>query len=287
MKSSIHTIHALRLLALACAASAAQAGSAPFDCLIEPSQVVEVRTSVEGVIDKVFVQRGDTIRRGQPLVELVSDVERASAESARYRAQMEGQIAAARNRLDYASRKLARASELAQQNFVSPQVRDEADTERRMADSELQAASESRELAKLEHRRALDQLALRRVNSPFHGVVLDRLLNPGDIAEAGSGRKPVLKIAQIDPLRVDIVMPAALIGRIKPGMKARVSPQGLPGQHAAQVKMVDRVVDAASGTFVARLELPNPAHALPGGLRCQAEIEGLDNPALAARRAAP
>lgn len=281
------TIHTMSLLALACAAGAAQADGAPFECLIEPSQVVEVRTSVDGVIAKVFVQRGDTIRRGQPLVELVSDVERSSAESARYRAQMEGQIAAARNRLEYASRKLARASDLAQQNFVSTQVRDEADTERRMADSELQAATESRELAKIEHQRALDLLALRRVNSPFHGVVLDRLLNPGDIAEAGSGRKPVLKIAQINPLRVDIVLPAALIGRVKVGMKARVTPMGLPGQHAAAVKMVDRVIDAASGTFVARLELPNPALSLPGGVRCQAEIDGLVNPALSALRTAP
>jgi hypothetical protein len=34
------------------------------------------------------------------------------------------------------------------------------------------------------------------------------------------------------------------------------------------VTVVDRVVDAASGTFGVRLELPNPDYKLPGGLKC-------------------
>jgi len=57
------------------------------------------------------------------------------------------------------------------------------------------------------------------------------------------------------------------------------------GRHAASVKLVDKVIDAASGTFVARLELPNPTNALPGGLRCQAEFESLAAPAAPARGA--
>ena len=286
MKSTVRAMTAISLVAVA---SAGHAGGTAFDCLIEPSQVIEVRTPADGLIDKVHVQRGDTIRRGQPLVELLSSVERSTADSARYRAQMGGQISSARNRVDYATKKLARATDLAQQNYVSAQARDEAEAERRVAESELQAALENRELAKIEHRRALDALALRSVASPFNGVVLDRMLNPGDLADAGSGRKPVLRIAQIDPLRVDIVLPASLIGRVKPGLKVAVTPMGASGARPATVKMVDRVVDAASATFVARLELPNPTLGLPGGIRCQAEIEGIPNPAMAPRavRGAP
>jgi RND family efflux transporter MFP subunit len=264
--------------------------AASFDCLIEPAQVVEIRTPVEGLIDKVHVQRGDTVRRGQVLVELLSSLERSTAESARYRATMDGQISAARNRVDYAAKKLARATDLAQQNYASAQVRDEADAEKRVAESELQAAQENRELAKIEHRRALDALALRSVSSPINGVVLDRMLNPGDLADAGSGRKPVLKLAQVDPLRVDIVLPAALFGSVAVGTKATITPYGgVAARHRATVKMVDRVVDAASGTFVARIELPNPSLAIPGGVRCQADLENVANPAArpAALRPAP
>jgi multidrug efflux pump subunit AcrA (membrane-fusion protein) len=46
------------------------------------------------------------------------------------------------------------------------------------------------------------------------------------------------------------------------------------GRHAATVAVVDRVVDAASGTFGIRLLLPNPDLALPAGLRCRVRFEG-------------
>lgn len=266
-----------RLMALAALVSLAPcaAAAAGFDCLIEPWQVVEIRAPVDGVIARVRVQRGDAIKRGQVLVELSTAAEQVAVESARYRAQMDGQIVQSRSRFEYATKKLARAVDLQSQNFVSAQARDEADTERRLAEAELQVAIENRELAKIEYRRAIEQLAMRTMTAPFSGVVVDRMLNPGDLAESGAGRKAVLKVAQIDPLRVDIVVPAALFGRLVPGMRARVVPQGMSITLAATIKLVDRVIDAASGTFVARLELPNPTGKLPGGMRCQANFDGI------------
>ena len=43
----------------------------------------------------------------------------------------------------------------------------------------------------------------------------------------------------------------------------------------ANVIVVDRVIDAASNSFRVRLELPNPDNALPPGLRCKVEFEGM------------
>jgi len=249
--------------------------AAGFDCLIEPSQVVEVRSAADGIIAAVHARRGDTVRKGQPLVELQSSAERATVDAARFRAAMDGQIAAARNRLEYADLKLKRLTEMQKENFASAQARDEADAERRLAESELAAAIESRGLARIEHKRAVEILALRTTHAPFNGVVLDRMLNPGDLAEAGSGRKPVLRVAQIDPLQVDVVMPASLHAALKPGTRALVTPRGAQGALTATVSVVDRVIDAASGTFVVRLELPNPKSAVLGGVRCTIEIPGV------------
>ncbi|MDT3677769.1 MAG: efflux RND transporter periplasmic adaptor subunit [Burkholderiaceae bacterium] len=256
-----------------------------FECLVEASQVVEIRPAVDGVIARVSVQRGELVRKGQVLVELDSAAERVAVESARYRSTMNGQVATAQNRLDSAVRKLARAEDLYRHNFTSAQARDDADAERRLAESELQVAVESRELAKIEYRRAVEQLALRTLTSPFNGVVVDRMLNPGDLAESGAGRKGVLKIAQIDPLRVDIVLPDSVFGQPKPGTKATVVLAGSNVRHSASVKLVDRLIDAASSTFVARLELPNPQHAISGGARCVAEIAGVEAPREARPRA--
>ena len=196
-------------------------------------------------------------------------------ESAKYRAQMAGRIDSSRNRVEFATKKLQRAQELHNQNYVAAQARDEAETEKRLADSELKDAIENQELAKLEYRRAADQLKLRSLRSPFDGYVVDRLLHPGDLAESGTGRKPILKLAQINPLRVEVVLPQQAYGHVMVDSKVAVSPEGFDGKYMGRVTVVDKVIDAASGTFGVRLELDNPKGALPGGIRCAIEFPGL------------
>lgn len=254
------------------------AATGGFECLLEPWQVVEVRAPVDGVIASIEVSRGDVIRRGQTLVRLNSEVEKTAVASAAYRSRMEGQITSAQNRIDYATRKLARQSELQKQNFLSVQATDEADAEKRLAESELLSAREARELARIELKRAQEFLDMRMMSAPFDGVVVDRMLNPGDLAESGSGRKPVLKVAQIDPIRADVPLPASLFGQVRPGTKAAVFVAVGGGRFDATVRSVDQVIDAASSTFVARLEIPNKKSLVPGGSRCSATIEGLAPP---------
>ncbi|MDB5978256.1 MAG: efflux transporter periplasmic adaptor subunit [Nevskia sp.] len=268
--SAIRAWPALALLALPLAA---QADS--FECLMEPAQVVEIRSSVEGIIRRIHVQRGDDVKAGQTLVELESNAERSAVAVARYRSETDGRIAASKNRMEFAAGKVERSRELHKRGFVATQVKDEAETEKQLAESELKESLENRELARLEHRRAVDLLNQRALRSPFNGVVMDRILNPGDLAESGTGPKPILKLAQIDPLRVEVVLPLPAYGKLQAGMTARIVPEGVGGSYTATVKVVDRVFDAASGTFGVRLELPNPKGGLPGGVRCQVEFPQL------------
>jgi RND family efflux transporter MFP subunit len=268
--------------ALALAAGAPAQAAPGVDCLLEPWQVVEVRSPVDGLIASIAVQRGDAIRRGQPLVTLQSEAERAGVELAAARAKAEGAIASARSRIDYASKKLARLTDLQKDNFSTRQALDEAQAEKNLAESELQSATESRDLARLELRRAQELLALRTMTAPFNGVVVDRMLNPGDLAESGSGRKPALKVAQTDLIRADVALQASLFGQVKAGTRATVTPVVGSSTFPATVRHVDRVIDAASGTFIARLEVPNPQGLVPAGARCSAVIDGLAVPARAA-----
>jgi RND family efflux transporter MFP subunit len=249
-----------------------------FECLLEPWQVIEVRAPVDGTIATISVNRGDAIRRGQTLVTLLSDAEKSGVQSARYRSTMLGQIATARNRLEFATNKSVRMTDLHKENFMSAQARDEAIAEKRLAEAELQSAIEARDLARIELKRSEEQLLLRTMTAPFNGVVVDRLLNPGDLAESGSGRKPVLRVAQIDPIRADVALPASVFGQVRTGTTATVTSMVGGGRYNAVVRSVDRVIDAASDTFVARLEIPNPAGKVPGGARCSATIDGLTSP---------
>ena len=112
---------------VAAAALAAPLGgrAAPFECLIQPNQIVEIRSPVEGLISKVHVQRGDSAKAGQVLVELESSAERSAVETAKFRSEMTGRITAAKERFEYASTKLGRTKELQKQNFVAMQAHDD------------------------------------------------------------------------------------------------------------------------------------------------------------------
>lgn len=246
-----------------------------FECLIQPWQVVEIRSPTEGLISKIRVKRGDSVKAGEVLVELDSSVERSAAAVSEYRAKMEGRIKAATERVQYAGKKLERSAELEKQHFVAAQAHDDALSEKRVATAELEDALENRQLAKLDYRHAIDMLNLRTLRSPLTGVVMDRLLNPGDLTQAGTDSKAILKLAQIDPLRVEVVLPLQYYGKLHIGMTGEVTPEGLGGRYTAKVDVIDRVFDAASGTFGVRLELPNRHGNVPGGIRCQVDFPQL------------
>ena len=85
-----------------------------------------------------------------------------------------------------------------------------------------------------------------------------------------------MRIVQLDPLDVEVVVPVALYGRIATGTKGEVRPEAPFDQlYSATVAIVDRVVDAASGTFGLRLELPNAEGRLPAGLKCSVRFPGV------------
>lgn len=269
-----------RLAAAAAAAmllAPAMAPAAEFDCVIEPRRVIELRAPLEGTIDRITVDRGDTVKRGQELVVLDTAVDRASAAIARQRSTMEGAIRSGESRLEFSNGKLGRVRSLESQNYVSAQAREEAATEQRLAQAELQDARDNRKLAELELTRQLEIIRLKTIRSPLDGIVVERLLHPGEFAEAGVGRKPILKLAEIDVLHVEVLLPVELYGKVQPGMEVAVLPEIPAGaRYTARVRVIDRMVDAGSGTFGVRMELANPQRRMPAGIRCRAAFDGVD-----------
>jgi RND family efflux transporter MFP subunit len=239
-----------------------------FDCLVEARQMVEIRSAVEGTLESVPVQRGQFVKKGQVLAVLQSGPEKAVLDLARARAGMDGFVKAAQSRLESAIKKEQRTQDLFDKNFVSSGALEEARTQRLLAENELQEAREKSIIAKLEAKRASEALGVRTIRSPFDGVVVERYQNPGEFATARI-KDPILKLAQIDPLNVDVILPTTLYGRIKIGQVAEVTPEIPASTFSAKVVVVDRVIDAASGTFGVRLELNNSKHEIPAGAKCK------------------
>ena len=85
----------------------------------------------------------------------------------------------------------------------------------------------------------------------------------------------ILRVAQVDPLRVEAILPSVWFGKVKAGDQAEIVPEPPRDQpRIAEVSIVDPVIDGASGTFGVRLSLPNADHDLPAGLRCQIVLLG-------------
>ncbi|HEX5127767.1 MAG TPA: efflux RND transporter periplasmic adaptor subunit [Rhodocyclaceae bacterium] len=239
-------------------------------CLLAPSAEVELGSQVIGVLSKVAVERGDHVKKGQVVAQLIDDVERASYEAAAQRAANSADIASARSAYEFAQKKADRAEELLAKNFISSQARDQAVSEAKVAAMHYAQTQEARVVARQDMGVAKAQLNLRTITSPFNGVVVERYMSAGTRVE----EKPIVKLVQIDPLRVEVVAPAARFNTIKSGSYASVTPD-LPGMNTlrARVTEVDAVVDAASNTFRVRLELPNPQEAVPSGLRCKINFD--------------
>jgi RND family efflux transporter MFP subunit len=257
--------------------ASAGARAAEFVCVIEPRRVIELRAPLEGLIDRMNVDRGDTVRKGQELVVLDTSVDRASAAVLRHRSVMDGAVKSGESRLEFSNSKLVRLKNLEAQKYVSEQAREEAATEQRLAEAGLLDARDNRKVAELELQRQMEVIRLKTIRSPIDGVVVERMLHPGEFAEAGVGRKPILKLAEIDTLHVEVLLPVEVFGKVAPGMEVDVLPEIPAGaRYTARVRVIDRLVDAASGTFGVRLELGNPQRRMPAGIRCKALFNGLD-----------
>ena len=140
----------LAVLAGTAALAAPAAPANEFDCLIEPAQVVEVRSPVVGLLQQVHARRGEAIRQGQLLVTIESSVARSAADTARFRAETQGSLQLARNKLAATREKARRMAELFEEEFVSAQARDDAAAEARLAEAEMTTAQENSQLAKME-----------------------------------------------------------------------------------------------------------------------------------------
>lgn len=299
MKGTQDKLLATTLCALLTAtASPFASGSAELpllDCVIEPHTVIELNSRVDGILEELLVERGDTVEPEQVIAKLDSGVEEAAVAYSEARAAMDAEVLGGRESLAFGRRNQARIGKLYSKKAVSFHDIDKAETETKLAKFNLEKASDKKRLAELELVQARETLKLHTIRSPIRAVVVDRYLDTGESVED----RPIFKLAQIDPLRVEVIVPVDHFGQIEVGQTASVYPEApLTSEHRAVVTIVDAVVDAASGTFRVRLTMPNPDHALPSGLKCgvkfhseviQASAEGPESTTkpMAATGAAP
>jgi RND family efflux transporter MFP subunit len=269
----MHRLFISASLLMTAVAVAQTSDDAQLNCRIEPSVVVEVSSAVEGVISEVVVDKNDQVHKGDVLARLDAGMEAATAELRRVQADLNSDIDAQQLALDFSQRSLERVKNLYEKKAASFSELDKVKTERAIAAQQLQQAQDRKNQAQLDYQRALADLARRKIVSPIDGIVVERFKEPGEHIDY----EPVLKLAQLDPLRVEVFAPSSLYGLVKKGMRATVTPElgAMAKNISAEVILVDQVIDGPSNTFGIRLSFPNPGNKLPSGLKCRVSFQGV------------
>jgi RND family efflux transporter MFP subunit len=254
----------------ACIGLASPAAAEMFDCVINPAIILQVGGPVAGLLDEVFVDQGDLLSKGQKIATLRSEVEVRSLEVLAIQAESHAEIEAQQSRLTFAQIRLARVNELVERNISPREDLEAAEAEAEVVARELAIAEMRQRVAQLELERARLELSQREILSPVDGVVLTRHLFDGEYLSQDS---PVVTLARIDPLHVEVYLPVTYFRSVTPGMTLQVVPDApFDGSYVGQVTIVDRVFDAASGTFGIRIVLDNPDLSIPAGHRCHIEL---------------
>lgn len=238
---------------------------------VQAAQRAEVGTRMMGNVRRVHVREGDTVRAGAPLVSIDDGDLRAK------RAQVEAQIAEARAVVANAEKNAARYEKLYAEKAVSRQRLDDVLTGRDRAQAGLEAALAG--LAEIEnHLRYLD------VTAPVAGLVVRRMVEPGDMASPG---RPLVVLEQTQEMKIVARLGEKDVGAVAAGDTVTVEVTSLPGAvWRAPVARVIPAADPGSRTFDVEALVPNADGRLKSGMFARMLVPTGQRPAVTVPRAA-
>lgn len=224
---------------------------------VAPNQQVTVASEGSGRVLEVLVGLGSSVTKGAALARLDSAVQRAQLDQAR--ANLRG----AEAQLALAQDAFGRSEQLLDQGAQSASSHLQSDASLAGAQSAVDAARAAVTLAER-------QVSDTTIRAPWSGTVASVGLSEGALIAPGT---PAFKLVSLDPVRIDVGLPAREIGLVQPGQLVRVTLPTAPGPaREAQVARVGPEADARSRTFPVEIELANPAGDLRSGMVARAAI---------------
>ena len=225
---------------------------------VQATNMVTVRSRVEGQIEKVAFEDGQLLKVGDLLVQIDPAPFKAALE------QATAKLAQDQASLMYGKQELERTIPLAKQGVSTQQLLDQ----RRANVANLTALLEA-DKAAIESARV--QLAYTTIRSPLSGRAGFRQVDPGNIVHAAD-QTGILTITQMQPISVIFTAPELQLPAINEALRGeplKVTAFGSDGQKRlgdGTLKLVDNQVDPASGTIRLKASFPNRDNALWPGL---------------------
>lgn len=215
---------------------------------IRPRLQVDIRPTLGGELVALPFDVGDRVVAGQILARIDDAPETAAI------AEAEASVQTQQATLAQARRDLARFEALSQ--FA---IRRDVE-QRRLAVVEGERELSRRRASVMQARELRDRRVLR---APFAGVILERLVDPG---QAVGLESVIYRLADLSSPEVTIEVDEIYAAEIRPGIEAMISLPGQNRQLRAKVLHVEPRVDPATGARDVRLGLVDAAIDAPSGL---------------------
>ena len=210
---------------------------------IEPNQGVNIANEVAGKIDSITFDSGTKVKKGQLLVSLDSDVERANLKSSQAK-------------LNAAKSKFLRYEALYKKNAVSKEALDESE------------ASYSSLLADIESQKAT--IARRNITAPFDGEIGLRNVFLGEYLSAGTA---IVRLEDTSVMRLRFTVPQTQISKIYLGQVVEIFVDAYPEiAFSGKISAIEPAVNYQSGLIQIQADIPNNDSQLRSGMFARANI---------------
>jgi len=224
---------------------------------LEPPPGLDVKLAplVPGRLAQVLVAEGDKVRKDQLLARLETTPLRDAL------SQAGAQLTQARAQARNSSLKLSRATQAFAAGVAAGQEVDDA----RLLDESVRAQVHAAEAAVST---AHNQLSRSELRAPFDGVVAKVFAASGEPVDSS---KTVVEVARTEVLELRAPVSPQLAGFLHAGQRATLE-AAQPAGEGAVVLAVAPVVDAATGSLLVRIRVPNASGSLKANAVARARI---------------
>jgi RND family efflux transporter MFP subunit len=241
------------------------------------NQQTQVYARANGYVSRWLVDIGDHAKKGQLLVQLdTPELDKQLAQAKASLSQTMAALAQAQANRDYAYITAKREDELFAKSLISAQENDQAQTQSRVWDANVNAAK-----ANVEAQRAnvgqLEQLvSFGKVYAPYDGTITRRLVDVGTLVNAGAGTTAaaLFEIASTDPMQAYVDVPQVFAPSIKVGAEAKITLKTFRGRvFPGHVTRTAGALDPASRTLRTEVDIPNPKGELLAGMYVEVALD--------------
>lgn len=235
--------------------------------VVRPSGEVTLSVPFDTLLGEVHVAEGQLVSRGEIVAVLDDRVVRAALQVAEVQAQRTAQVDRARIALDRADDTLNRIRTIHGLNAAAEPELVAAKAERDIAAADLRSAEEAQTEAQASLELARARYEEHLVRAPFDAIVvrvhakLGAMISPGE---------PLLELASVDGLRVDLYLPVSIAAELYSGERYTLMVEDpIPAVIVACVRYVEPRMDPVSRTMRVVFDLgraESHARLYPGAL---------------------